>query len=79
MTEGGGPGEGPQSSAPCRRGGCRHEGSGPLEAWDERAVGGPGRMQGLRMQPHLLGRRGAPGSCPLHHTCLSTVSFLEQT
>lgn len=30
--------------------------------------GGPGRMQGLRTQPHLLGRRGAPGFCLLHHT-----------
>lgn len=25
-------------------------------------LGGPGRMQGLRMQPHLLERQGAPDS-----------------
>lgn len=33
--------------------------------------GGPGSMQGLRTQPHLLGRQGAPGFCLLHHTRLS--------
>lgn len=26
---------------PARRGGCQHEGGGPLEAWDERAAGWP--------------------------------------
>lgn len=78
-NEGGGPGEGPQSPAPCLQGQLLHEGGGPLEARNEHAADGPGHMQGLRMQPHLPGLREAPGFCSLLHILLSSVSFRVQT
>lgn len=38
---GGGPGEGPQSPAPCPQGRLSRKGGGPLEARDERAAWWP--------------------------------------
>lgn len=57
----------------CHRGSCRHEGGGPSKARDERAAGGPQRMQGLRMQPRLLARQAALGSSLLHCNLLSCL------
>lgn len=57
---------------PAGRGGCWHEGGGPLEARDERAAGRPwAHAGGLRTQPRLLGRRAALGFCLLRQTRLS--------
>lgn len=64
---------------PARGGGCCMRAVGLWRRGMSMLPGGPGCMQGLRMQPRLPGRRGALGSCPLRHTLLSPVGFLEQT
>lgn len=64
-------GHSPQPLA--RRGGCRIRAVGLWRRGMSVLPGGPGHMQELRMQPHLLEHQGAPGFCPLHHTLLSCL------